>query len=246
MDMPTQKWTLFKVRSQERDINIINEVFISKYYHSALRFINEDYTIIDIGAHIGSFSILFGKIAKAGRIYAYESFIESYNLFKENIILNRIKNIIPFNLAICSKPSSRLKLYIKTIGGEYAGNSIYGSGKFVKVNSTNLNELFKINNISSCDLLKIDCEGAEYDIIFNSPKRIFKKIKNIILEYHKGYGDYKLLKDYLGSLGFKVREVKNGNIPLYKMKKVSLSSESFLAIVKYKNIDNAYFNNEKT
>jgi len=201
---------VFKVRSGEGDINIINEVFISKSYHTALKFIKKDSVVIDIGAHIGSFSILAGKIAKQGKIYSYEPFIGSDELLKENVKLNNLDNVWDFNLAVNDKPNKKLKFYLRAIAGEYSGNSIYGSGKYIEVNSINLEQIFKKNKIKSCDLLKIDCEGAEYNIILKTPKKLFKNINNIILEYHEGYGNPRALKDYLTSLGFQVTEVTKG------------------------------------
>ena len=68
---------------------------------------------------------------------------------------------------------------------DFGTNTIYGSeNDFVDVQSTTLEKIFDENNISNCDFLKMDCEGAEYEILFNLPEKIFKKINKICLEYH--------------------------------------------------------------
>lgn len=201
---------IFKVRAGEKDVNIINEVFISQSYRSALRFIKKRSTVIDIGGHIGTFAMVANKAADDVKVFTYEPFVGSYNLLKENIFLNKSRNISAFNMAVTGKGEKEIKLYIKTIGNDFAGNSVYGSGSSVSVKATNLSEIFKENEISHCDLLKIDCEGAEYDIILNAPRSIFKKIDNIVLEYHTPFGDPKKLKNLLEDCGFKVIEETKG------------------------------------
>lgn len=53
-----------------------------------------------------------------------------------------------------------------------------------KVRLINLSEILNMNKINHVDFLKIDAEGAEFDILLNSPNRVFYKIKEIVLEYH--------------------------------------------------------------
>jgi hypothetical protein len=45
-------------------------------------------------------------------------------------------------------------------------------------------EIFEKNNIKICSLLKIDCEGAEYEILFNTTDELFRRIENIFFEIH--------------------------------------------------------------
>ena len=53
--------------------------------------------------------------------------------------------------------------------------------KIEKVESIGIDEVFK--NIKHCDLLKIDCEGAEYEFIKDIP---FDRVDRISLELHEG------------------------------------------------------------
>ncbi|HVY01969.1 MAG TPA: FkbM family methyltransferase [Candidatus Nanoarchaeia archaeon] len=200
----------FRVRSKEKDVNIINEVFISRSYHNALKMLNKESVVIDIGGHIGSFAILAGKIAKQGKVYSYEPFQGSYKILSENILLNELSNVKAYNLAVTGNKNKTIKLYIKTIGEDFAGNSLYGSGENVTVNTTNLAKIFSFNKIKRCDLLKIDCEGAEYEILYNTPRKIFDKINNIALEYHTPFGDHIKLKSYIEKMGFQVTETSKG------------------------------------
>ena len=75
----------------------------------------------------------------------------------------------------------------------------------MKVECITLENIFDENRITNCDLLKLDCEGAEYDILMNTKKEIFEKIKLISLEYHNiiNHDGYEL-KKFLEIVGFLV------------------------------------------
>lgn len=82
-----------------------------------------------------------------------------------------------------------------------------------KEDVTSLSEIFKREKITSCDFLKIDCEGSEYKIFDNSTDSIIKKVKNISMEVHF-FNDaqmtkYLKLKTRLLKLGFKLQGKEN-------------------------------------
>ena len=54
----------------------------------------------------------------------------------------------------------------------------------MKVKSISLQDIFDNNKISTCKLLKLDCEGAEYEIVESLPSKYLDKIQNIAIEYH--------------------------------------------------------------
>ncbi len=54
------------------------------------------------------------------------------------------------------------------------------------VQATTLDAVFRVHDIERCDLLKIDCEGAEFDILFHACSDTLHRINRICLEYHNG------------------------------------------------------------
>jgi FkbM family methyltransferase len=50
------------------------------------------------------------------------------------------------------------------------------------VQSTTLAEILIKNQINEIDFLKLDCEGAEYDILYQSPLEVLRTIKNVAIE----------------------------------------------------------------
>ncbi|OGM08377.1 hypothetical protein A2159_02630 [Candidatus Woesebacteria bacterium RBG_13_34_9] len=86
----------------------------------------------------------------------------------------------------------------------------------VEISNTVVNSLdpiFESNKINGCDLVKIDCEGAEYGIFKNTSEKNLKRIKRISMEIHlfnkSQVKQYFSLKQRLEYLGFKLNRVYN-------------------------------------
>ena len=58
-----------------------------------------------------------------------------------------------------------------------------------------MNEFFKENKIKTCDLLKLDCEGSEYEIIESLEEKYFEIIEKMIIEYHLANSNPELLEN---------------------------------------------------
>ncbi|MCJ7805540.1 FkbM family methyltransferase [Patescibacteria group bacterium] len=165
------------------DAWIIKEVFASNEYKikSSLR----QATVIDIGANIGAFSILAALKMQKAKIYSYEPGSMAFDQLNENILLNGMeRQIIPFKLAVY-KGKGKIKLYEL---GKTGLSSIYKSReerKFETIKTVTLEDIFLDNKIKVCNYLKIDCEGAEYDILAYCPGYILKRVKTVALEFHE-------------------------------------------------------------
>ena len=68
------------------------------------------------------------------------------------------------------------------------------------VKSKSLLDIFSENNIQECNFLKLDCEGAEYDIINSLPSDFLNKIKKSVIEYHLADTHPKLLEQLIKKL----------------------------------------------
>ena len=58
----------------------------------------------------------------------------------------------------------------------------------VQVQAQSLTTLFDKLDIQHCDLMKLDCEGAEYEILFHTPDVVLQCIERIVMEYHDNAG----------------------------------------------------------
>ena len=55
------------------------------------------------------------------------------------------------------------------------------------VSAITIEKLFFLYNIEEVDVMKIDIEGAEFDLIVNTPSEILSKIKKLVLEFDKSF-----------------------------------------------------------
>jgi len=179
---------LFKERlGKHGDGSVINENWIDKPYSKYVNKIKDNSIVIDVGAHIGAFSVFVAKHAKNTLVYSYEPLSENFILLQENIQLNNFeKNIIPFKLGIWGK-EGKYRLFIinnhMQLATMYLKKS-WKNEKIINIECTTLKNVFISNKIYKCNFLKIDCEGAEYEILYNTPKEYFKRIETIFAELH--------------------------------------------------------------
>lgn len=145
--------------------------------------------ILDLGANLGIISILLSKKFPFTKIYSFEASPINYQNFIKNIKDNNCSNITPFNLAVWSTSGDTIQ--IPTSPTNSGGSSIYYKPEFfnqypvLEVQTISLEDIIKQNKIETCKLLKIDVEGAEYEIFKSFPKESLSVIKNIGIEFHK-------------------------------------------------------------
>ena len=186
-----------KIRVNSTDLMALTHVWMIQEYSNSGFDINDSDIVIDIGAHIGLFALFASQFCKQGKIFCFEPIKENYELLVENINSNKIKNIIPFNFAV-SKESDSVKIFIND---DYSGHSMFlETNNFVIVKSKSILDIFSENNIQECNFLKLDCEGAEYDIINSLPSDFLNKIKKSVIEYHLADTHPKLLEQLIKKL----------------------------------------------
>ena len=194
-----------KIRVRSTDLMALTNVWMINEYDVEDFEINTNDTVIDIGAHIGLFSLLVSQLCKTGKILSFEPVSENFDLLVSNLKLNHIENILPFNMAV-SKNSGRLDLFLNN---DQSAHSIFSkSSESISAESTSLQKIFDENKISSCKLLKLDCEGAEYQIIDSLPSEYLDKIQNIVMEYHLADTKPELVKSLILKIenaGFKIK-----------------------------------------
>ena len=194
-----------KIRVRSTDLMALTNVWMINEYDIEDFEINVNDTVIDIGAHIGLFSLLVSQLCKTGKILSFEPVRENFDLLVSNLKLNHIENVLPFNMAV-SKNLDKLNLFLND---DQSAHSIFPkSSKSISVESTSLQKIFEENKIHSCKLLKLDCEGAEYEIIDSLPSEYLNKIQNIVMEYHSADTKPELVKNLILKIknaGFKIK-----------------------------------------
>jgi len=196
--------TEFVIRTNRVDRIVIKEIFAEKVYHRYINQLKDNSVVIDIGGNIGAFSLLAARQNRGIKVYTYEPFEENFLILNDNIKLNGLyQQIKAFNVAVSGTEGVRTVFS----GRSDARSNLYeNEGEKLQIKTCTLRNILEDNEISICDLLKMDCEGAEYEILYSTPDEIFDRIKTISMEYHEYFGTGKgsELKLYLEKHGFQV------------------------------------------
>jgi FkbM family methyltransferase len=196
------------------DASTVMVIFIKKDYGK----IPNNAVIIDVGANIGTFSLYAVQSAKNISVYAYEPMPGTFKTLEENIKINKLqKTIKPFKLGTAAKKETR-ELYLSPGSPFHSMYIDHLTSEKISIKCIPLQEIFEKNKVKKCDLLKMDCEGAEFETLYNTPPKYLKKIKEIRLEYHNELGGNNVndLIKFLEKNGFKLYKkkedsTKNGN-----------------------------------
>jgi FkbM family methyltransferase len=171
-------------------------------------------TVVDIGAHIGLFSIRAAAISR--RVISCEPWPDNFDLLIRNT--SSFPNIAPRRQALWSRRGTAT---LHLSGNPAAPSLLPGLAdcrERIPVECLTLEDLFREHAIDRCDILKLDCEGAEYEILFGAPRELLRRIDRICMEYHRAPGGPETwtgegLLSFLASAGHEARLVPRRKKP---------------------------------
>lgn len=171
-------------------------------------------TVLDIGANIGYYTLLFAKlVGEGGKVYAFEPDPINFGLLKKNVELNGYQNVVLIQRAVSNK-AGKIKLYL--CENNSGMHRIYKSKfcrRFIEIESIILDEYFKGFD-KKINFIKLDIEGAEA-VAMEGMSRLLQANKDIkvITEFApvsiKEFGaePERYLKNVLLNHGFKLYEI---------------------------------------
>lgn len=171
------------------DYKVIDETWNENVYRIHEYQFKDNAVFLDIGANIGSVSLYvdnFNKVRDEDnkiKVYSVEPEPNNLLLLKENIKNNPTENITVINNAIWHEQKTVL---ITNKGGN---SSIINetNDESVEVLAITIQDFIDLYGIDEIDVVKIDIEGAEFDLIINTPPETLAKIKYITLEFDKSF-----------------------------------------------------------
>jgi FkbM family methyltransferase len=177
--------------------------------------------VVDVGAHMGKYTIIASKqVGANGKVIAIEAHPGNYDMLNHNIKLNGLTNVIPLNYAVYSK-ETKIKLFLPD---EESGYTMHHSvmfnylsskyplqgkdnEKFIEVNANTLDNLLQKNGIPQVNWIKIDVEGAEFEVLKGSADILsISKDISLLIEVHNpsDIDHYKQIMDFLKPYNFKI------------------------------------------
>lgn len=157
--------------------------------------------VVDVGANIGVFSLWAERLG--GDVTAYEPEPRTFASLVANVAGRRIS---PKQAALVGEAVPTARLYLSELDSTRhttEGKEIE-SGQplrdFVDVPTVTLADVVG----DGCDLLKLDCEGAEFEALLGADDDTLRRAQRIILEFHRIAGSPEVLVDRLEAAGMDV------------------------------------------
>ena len=149
--------------------------------------------VLDVGAHIGLFAAYVGLRHPGVTVHAFEPFPDNFGLLRENVERNRVSNVRIYPFAI-SGDGRLLKMATnpENSGGASCHSLTLTDRPADMIPSATLDAVFDALDLERCKLLKIDCEGSEYEILLAT--RSLEKVEYLSGEFH--YNDLLLAQGH--------------------------------------------------
>jgi FkbM family methyltransferase len=170
------------------DFKVVNETWIENVYRIHQGQFFGGGVFVDVGANIGAVSLFVDSFNKDRpddskiKVYAVEPEPNNLYLLSQNIENNPTENITIVNNAIWYEEKM---VSISNRGGNSSIVDIEEDNS--EVLAITLETLFSTYDIKEVDVMKIDIEGAEFDLIINTPAETLAKINRLVLEFDKSF-----------------------------------------------------------
>lgn len=170
------------------DALTLDEIFVERGYALEFPFNMPGVTIVDIGAHKGFFTVFAGRNApRAARIVSIEPCRESYDSMCRMAAANGVAAHTPLHAALGAVGGQGALVTGDSVFNHLADHNDTASGARTQpVRVITLAELFTEQAIERVDFLKMDIEGAEYDVLLGAPSSVLARIVVISMEFHGG------------------------------------------------------------
>ncbi len=202
---------VIKVRPHTDDLKIVKSNFVTQHYFKDYIPIPKGSIVVDVGAHIGTFSVMVAR--KAHKVLAFEPEPSNFQMLKKNKELNHLENVSIFEMAVSGSSGYQdITVYGKDSTGNHSlyQGSTSGAGK-KRVQTISLDEIIRKEALTRIDFLKLDCEGAEHDILKHMSFEIARKIMGMVMETHGVSPESSIdIPARLKELGFEVKVEDQG------------------------------------
>jgi FkbM family methyltransferase len=176
--------------------------------------------IMDVGAHVGFFALYAAARWPHAEILAFEPDPQNFALLQQNITLNRARQIQPYALAVsdCSGHAQLVRARQSDAHSLVPGDGALESDERIDVSTITLGEVLALTPHGQIDLMKVDCEGAEFGFLVGQASALGAGVGYIAMEYHE-WGAHKkeeLVRTFSRS-GFDTSVEAHTRLPIGKL-----------------------------
>ncbi len=161
---------------------LLEEVWLNEDYYFKTN--KQEPVIFDCGANIGVSVLYFKALYPESTIIAFEPNPNLFALLKKNVEVNHLKEVYIHQVAL-SATNEEISFFINDNMGSFLSSKFQhrGGNNEIKVKAEQLSGSIKKH--PNIDLLKMDIEGAEYEVIQElNEKKLLGTVHKFIVEYH--------------------------------------------------------------
>jgi FkbM family methyltransferase len=183
---------------------IYQEIFVDKCYDYP-RMPLDHAVIIDVGANTGLFAVRMKQLYPRAQIHCYEPLPSNFAQLQKNLRQSGFGGCSLFNSGVgASSRTARLHVHDRNIGGHSLfANQVVGT-HHVDIELVGLATVIDRLNGQKCTLLKLDCEGAEYEILKSLDRDLGQRVESIVFEPTPSLYDVGELVTHLECAGYGV------------------------------------------
>ncbi len=164
--------------------------------------------VYDIGAHVGYFSIIFGKLVDAtGAVYAFEPVKENYDFILQHISINKLPNVKAIHAGIAAVSGT-----VCFVTQNHSATSHRADSGSAQVAVYNLEEYVRDNRLPAPNLIKMDIEGEEIYVIPSILDFVVRHRTKLLISTHDN-GSAGVLGKLLTAKGYSVRPLQWASHP---------------------------------
>lgn len=171
------------VRQNRMDATILLEVFVDECYSRGFDLCSGP-IVVDVGGYIGDFALFAARRLNASRVITCEPSPKNLKLLEANVGANNLGATIRIiDRAVTN--GDPIQLDVDVPDDEQCCISAFNAGSAkAQIAGISLTQIIEFERLDHIDLLKLDCEGGEYEIIRTAPEEVLDKVRNIVIEVH--------------------------------------------------------------
>jgi FkbM family methyltransferase len=177
-----------------------------------------DSVFLDVGANNGYFTLFAAKRTRNGRVLSFEPVSEHFANLNHNVELNKFKNVQLFNIGLSDGTAEELPIFSDVDDENDGLATVYPGGhRNTKIGTIKLSSLDRVaeeQKLDKVDVIKIDVEGAEFDVLKGGRSVLERWHPTILIELNQetssnaGYS-VKDVVDYLREFGYAFKRIGN-------------------------------------
>lgn len=170
--------------------------------------------VIDIGGHVGTFSCRLTQLHPRAYVRAFEPSATTAAYLRRNIAQNNVgARVEVFERALSGNTG------VAVFDDNGAGSGLNGllaaghsSGNAIEVATVSFDDVV-VSVQAPIDLVKIDCEGGEYDLVLGSKPESWASVRRVVIEHHPVAGrTWSELREFFAAVGLDLQQLDEAGV----------------------------------